>query len=307
MKITTTLLGIAFLMAGCHQYNKTKSGLAYKITPGNAREKLKQGQLIKFNIEYKMKIGGKDSILNSTFNHIPAFVKIDTSAFSKHSFTEVLMQCGEGDKIDFVMSVDTLKNLGMIPDYNDIFKRRGTINGKVDILKVYNNDADVNADYQKETGLEKDREIKELEKYAAGKKIKTIKSPNGVLVEVENAGDGMKADSGKQASVYYKGYLENGKVFDTNMGTTADKKPAFSFVVGTHSAIPGWDEGLKYFGKGGKGRLLVPAMLAYGPQGSPPVIPAFTNLVFDIEVADVTIPAPPKQPIMPAQPPHPTK
>jgi hypothetical protein len=29
-------------------------------------------------------------------------------------------------------------------------------------------------------------------------------------------------------------------------------------------------------------------MLGYGPQGSPPTIPAYSNLVFDIVVNDVT-------------------
>lgn len=80
------------------------------------------------------------------------------------------------------------------------------------------------------------------------------------------------------------------------MDTATAKKPPFTFVVGKHNVIQGWDDGLKYFAKGGKGRLLVPAMLGYGPQGSPPVIPQYTNLIFDIEVTDVTIPAPQKAP-----------
>ncbi|RWZ89806.1 MAG: hypothetical protein EO766_03645 [Hydrotalea sp. AMD] len=296
MKISTTILGVALLLAGCHQYNKTKTGLVYKIIHGNSKVLLKQGDIIKFNIEYKMKVGGKDSILNSTFGHIPAFVKIDTASFGKHSFTEVLLQCAPGDKINFVMSIDTLKNLGMIPEYNELFKKGGTIDGRVDILKVYNNDAAVNADYQKEMEEEKNREIEDLQAYAAKNNIKTIQSPNGVLVEVQTEGQGPKADSGMQASVYYKGYLENGKKFDGNMDTATAKKPPFTFVVGKHNVIQGWDDGLKYFAKGGKGRLLVPAMLGYGPQGSPPVIPPYTNLIFDIEVTDVTIPAPQKAP-----------
>lgn len=300
MKITTTILAIAFLMASCHEYDKTKSGLAYKITKGKGKEKLQQGEFIKFNLEYK--IGGKDSVLNTTYGHIPAYVRIDTNTFSKHNFTEVLMQCGEGDKIDFIMSVDTLKKLGIIPEYNPVFTRRGTIKGKVEILQVFKTDAELNTDYQKESEIERNNEVKQLEKYASEKKFKTEKSKNGVLVVVENAGDALKADSGKQVSVFYKGYLENGKTFDTNKDSAnGSPKPPYTFIVGKRSVIQGWDESLKFFGKGGKGKLLVPAMLAYGPQGSQPVIPPFANLIFEVQITDVTdAPAAPLAPAPPA-------
>ncbi|MDE3236001.1 MAG: FKBP-type peptidyl-prolyl cis-trans isomerase [Bacteroidota bacterium] len=273
--------------------------MPYKITHGNGTVKVQQGQVMKFNIEYRM--GDKDTILNTTFGHVPAFVKIDTNNFGKYNFTEVLTQCKEGDKIDFTLSIDTLKKMGMIPDGNPMFAKRSSIKGKVEILKLFTSDADANADVQKEFELEKGREVKDLEKYVADKNLKTEKSKNGVLVKVDNAGTGDKADSGKQVTIYYKGYFKDGKVFDSNMGDP--KKQAFTFVVGAHSVIPGWDEALKFFGKGGKGSLFIPAMLAYGQQGSAPVIPPYTNLFFDIEVADVTTPAPqPAQPQMPGAP-----
>ena len=72
--------------------------------------------------------------------------------------------------------------------------------------------------------------------------------------------------------------------------------------VGSGTVIRGWELALKYFGKGGKGTIYVPSMNAYGPQGSPPVIPAYSNLAFDIEIADVKQgppPAPPAIPVMP--------
>ena len=128
-----------------------------------------------------------------------------------------------------------------------------------------------------------------------------------VLVEIENAGSDPKADTGKQVSVFYKGYTVDGKVFDTNMGSAATNKNPYPVVIGRHGVIPGWEEGLKFFGKGGKGKLFVPSLLAYGIQGNPPVIMPFTNLIFDIEIADVTAaPAPtaPQMPQMPASPHH---
>jgi FKBP-type peptidyl-prolyl cis-trans isomerase len=305
MKIITALLAASVLLASCHQYQKTKSGLVYKITSGGNSQKLKQGDYVKMNIEYKM--GPKDTILNSTFGHLPSYIKIDTAQLraAKHNFTEVIMQCASGDKMEFVMNIDTLKKLGMIPDYNPIFAKRDVIKGRLEILKVFASDQEVNADFQKEMENEKQREITDLGKYISGKGIKAQKSTEGVYVDVKVAGTEPKADTGRQVAVFYKGYTVNGKVFDANMGAEATHKEALSLVLGKHSVIPGWEIGLKYFGKGGKGTIYVPAMLAYGAQGQPPVIAPFTNLIFDVEVTDITAPTPQAPgPQMPQMPQH---
>src|ERR1035437_4630544 len=89
------------------------------------------------------------------------------------------------------------------------------------------------------------------------------------------------------------------------MGAEATHKDVFTLVLGKHSVIPGWEIGLKYFGKGGKGTIYIPAMMAYGAQGQPPVIAPFTNLIFDVEVTDITAPTPQAPgPQMPQMPQH---
>ncbi len=290
MKKVTGVLALALLLASCNQFDKTKTGLPYKIKKGSSNVLLKNGQFFKFNIEFKL--AGKDSILSSSYDHVPAYMRLDTAQLGKYNFLEVVPKCAVGDKIEFTMSVDSLKAMGMIPDFNKTFSRGGTVKGKVDILAAFADDKLVEADYKKENEAEKEREIKQLEAYIAKKGAKTVKTPNGAYVEITTPGDQtLKADSGKQAMVLYKGYTEDGKVFDSNI----DKPGAevFPVVVGTRSVIQGWDEGLRFFGKGTKGRLYVPAMLAYGQQGAGGAIKPYTNLIFDIEVKDVTTPPPP--------------
>ncbi|KAI9452602.1 hypothetical protein F5148DRAFT_1289521 [Russula earlei] len=268
---------MAFLLTACHQYDQSSSGLRYKITKGDGKVKPKQGEYLKFNIEYKME--GKDTVLNNSFGHIPGYMPYDTTRFRKHDFTEILPQCAVGDKIEIQMSVDTLKKLGVIQEYNKLFGKGDMIIGKAELLGVLANEQEVNADYQKEIEIEKQREIKTLQEYVTKKGIKAEKSPNGVFVEITTPGDmTQKADTGKQVTVYYKGYLLNGKVFDSNTGVGATHTDPLNVVIGARSVIPGWEEGLKYFGKGTKGKILVPAMMAYGPQNSGP-IPAYSNLV----------------------------
>ena len=299
IKNTIKLLLAIVLFASCNQYEKTPSGLAYKVTKGTSKETLKNGQSIKLNIEYKL--AAKDSILSSSYAHIPVYFVLDTAHLGKYNFTELLPTSSVGDKIEFRMSVDTLKKLGMV-EYNDIFKKGDFISGRVDILKTFPGQPEMMKDYAVEMDAEKAREIKDLKTYADSKKLKTQSTQNGVLVEIQNPGTLPMADSGMQATILYRGAFVNGKIFDSNMVNSKLVGQPLNVTVGVGSVIRGWDEGLRLFGKGGKGRLLVPALLAYGPQGSAPVIPPYANLVFDVEITDVTVPAPkPAQP-MPGQP-----
>lgn len=298
MRTTTSLLLAIVLLASCNQFQKTPSGLSYKITSGGSKDKLKHGQFVKFNIEYK--VPPKDSVLTSSYGHVPAYLVIDTARSGKHSFLEIITKCAVGDKIEFSMSVDTLKKLGMI-EYNNIFHARDMIKGRVEILKVFDKQELASADLAKEQELEKQREIKELQEFTAKKGIKTVSTPSGVLVEIQTPGDArLKADSGKQASLLYKGTFLDGKVFDSNMDKNSPNNQPLQVVVGTQGVIPGMDEALRLFSKGAKGKMYIPAMLAYGQNGQPPVIPQYANLVFEIDMLDVTVPAP--QPAQPADP-----
>ncbi len=278
------------IIAACNpNYEKTASGLSYKITPGKENgPKLTPGEFVKFNLEYAMP--EKDTVLTSTYGKIPGYIKVDTGAKVSYSFVELLPKCSVGDQLEFVLSVDTLKKLGAIPDYNKTFAMGDLIHCKVQILKSFANESEIMGDYQKESDLEKGRESKDLQDYLNKKGIKAERSKNGVYVVIQNPGDlTNKADSGKQVSVMYKGYFQNtGKVFDTNMDTSKGHTDPVNIVIGGSQVIPGWDEGLKFFGKGGKGTIYIPAMLGYGPQGRMPEIAPYTNLVFDIVVNDVT-------------------
>ena len=182
------------------------------------------------------------------------------------------------------------------------------MNGKVDIISSFKGQPEMMEDYTKESVAEKNKELDVLNAYAKKNNIKTVSTPAGVLVEVQNEGTGPKADSGMLAIVLYRGTFVDGKAaFDSNMlnGKPTSAMP-FKVPIGANAVIKGWDEGLRLFGKGGKGRLLIPAMLAYGPQGSAPVIPAYSNLVFDVEITDVTVAPPPAprqgMPILQGQP-----
>ncbi len=84
------------------------------------------------------------------------------------------------------------------------------------------------------------------------------------------------------------------------MDSTKGHTDPIEVPVGMHQVIPGWDEALPYFGKGGKGKILVPSMLGYGPQGRGADMPPYSNLIFDVEILDVKN-APSPAPVSPEQ------
>jgi FKBP-type peptidyl-prolyl cis-trans isomerase FklB len=129
---------------------------------------------------------------------------------------------------------------------------------------------DVNA-YNKRTGATY------LENKA--KEAGVIKLKSGMLVEILKSGESANAKSpkaGDSCEVTYYGTLKDGTKFDA--GTT-------SFAP--NQVIKGWTEAMQLMGEGDKWKLHIPYDLAYGERGSPPKIPPFSPLVFDIEIHKV--------------------
>jgi peptidylprolyl isomerase len=58
----------------------------------------------------------------------------------------------------------------------------------------------------------------------------------------------------------------------------------FPFTLGQGEVIPGWEQGVEGMRVGGRRELIIPAALAYGAQGRPPVIPPNAPLVFVVDL-----------------------
>lgn len=293
-KILVFTVAATMLFTACNKFEKAPSGMPYKVEKGPRKQKLAHGQLLKMHFEYTL----KDSVISSTMGHIPVYFSLDTTRSNKYSFSEVMTDCYVGDKLFCTLSIDSMVKFGYV-EYNPIFKKGDFLNCTVEFIKVFKDEAEQEADFKLELDAEKKREEKTIKDYATKHNLKAVYTQNGVGVVVETMGDtAFKADSGKQVSVYYSGKLmDSGKEFDSNVKNGVKANP-FIFTLDAKMVIPGWDEAIKYFAKGGKGKLLIPALMGYGAQGSAPVIPPYANLVFDVEITDVTD-APKLQPTTP--------
>lgn len=99
-------------------------------------------------------------------------------------------------------------------------------------------------------------------------------------------GTGEPAKTGDSVSVQYVGVLfKTGKEFDSSW--SRGKQP-FTFTLGQHQVIQGWDDGVIGMKQGGRRILVIPADQAYGPTGQPPTIPADSPLVFVVDMLKIT-------------------
>jgi FKBP-type peptidyl-prolyl cis-trans isomerase FkpA len=111
---------------------------------------------------------------------------------------------------------------------------------------------------------------------------KEVTTKSGLKYQELKEGTGGTAKAGDTVEVHYTGWLKDGKKFDSSVG-----KDPFSFKLGARMVIKGWDEGVAGMKEGGKRKLIIPAELAYGKDGSPPVIPANAELTFEVELLKI--------------------
>lgn len=109
------------------------------------------------------------------------------------------------------------------------------------------------------------------------------KTESGLEYKDIKKGKGTEAVSGSSITVNYKGWLDNGTVFDSS--TKPGREP-FSFMLGEGSVIAGWEEGVKGMKVGGTRELKIPPALGYGSQDMG-TIPPNSTLHFKIDLLEV--------------------
>jgi FKBP-type peptidyl-prolyl cis-trans isomerase len=112
-------------------------------------------------------------------------------------------------------------------------------------------------------------------------KYKTTK--DGLKYEIIKEGTGPQPDSGDVVTVSYSGYLAKDS---TKFDSSVERDEPFTFKLGAHMVIKGWDEGIGLLKEGGKARFIIPPDLGYGTRPMR-AIPPNSTLLFDVELVKV--------------------
>lgn len=128
---------------------------------------------------------------------------------------------------------------------------------------------------------EDQKEIDEalIVKYIQDHQLDAEATSSGLHYVIQDSGSAEHPGLASTVHMYYTGRLLDGTVFD---GVSAPADPLELPLAWT---IAGWQEGIPFYGRGGKGILLIPSHLAYGEDGAGE-IPKNSVLIFDIEVVD---------------------
>jgi len=105
-----------------------------------------------------------------------------------------------------------------------------------------------------------------------------VTTASGLQYRIVEPSQGVKPKLTDTVVVNYSGKLIDGTEFDSSYQRG---KPATFQVKGV---IKGWTEALQLMNRGARWQLYIPYELAYGEQGSPPAIPPYSSLIFDVEL-----------------------
>lgn len=133
-----------------------------------------------------------------------------------------------------------------------------------------------------------------------GVKVHPVTLPDGKTVELQykvvTEGTGSTPKSNDVVKVNYRGTLINGKEFDSS--AKAGQPATFPL----NRVIKGWTEGLQLMKVGSKYEFYIPPDLAYGDNGSGPLIEPGSTLIFEVELLSAEAPPPPAAPPAAGQP-----
>lgn len=267
-------------------FEETESGLKYLFHVKTDGEKPELGDMLSLHMIYSI----EDSVLfNSMDMDMPAYLPMVEPQYPGDIF-EALSMLSVGDSASFKLdAADFYIYTAGLMEPPPFVKEGSELVFHIKLLNTMNEE-EYAAEEQRimEEQIARDMLRAEQEEdimleYLAAEGITEKPTKSGLYYIETKMGDGPKVEAGNRVKVHYEGRLIDGTVFDSSY----ERGEPIEFVVGQGWVIPGWDEGITMMHAGGKATLVIPSYLGYGERGAGPTIPAFSTLVFDVEVVEV--------------------
>lgn len=301
--LTIAFISAAFAgITGCSSNNsggfKKIKGVEYKILKDAPGKNAIVGDIIEFHLYAKI----DTTVLADTRKQQNGKPVMDRVPEIKTSgqFQAVFPMLSAGDSVLVEVSCDTLLKANppqpgqQLPPW---LKKGKKISVTISLVSVKSMD-----EYKKEMEAKEAAQAgvddKLLQDYFTKNNIHATKTASGLYYVITKEGTGDVAKNGQSVTMNYIGKTLEGKQFDANVDESFKRlkdREAFTFPLGGHQVIKGWDEGIALLKKGSKATLYIPSPLAYGPQSPSPDIAPNSVLVFNVEVLDIKNAAPAAQ------------
>lgn len=280
--IGATIFSLNACKSGGGEFKKTEGGLEYKIVkdePGDKHAAI--GDIVEMHIKMK----ADDSLLaDSRAENMgkPVQIQLQTSPI-KSDWTNGIALLTEGDSAIFRMSIDTLRSVLKGQPLPPFMEKRKFLTYEVKLVSI-KSQKQMQEDQEKHAAAQNGIDDKLLQEYFTKNNLKPTKTNSGLYYIIEKEGAGESPKPGQEVTVNYTGRTMDGNMFDSNTDPSKGHVEPFTFMLGQHQVIDGWDEGVALMKKGTKAKLFIPSSLAYGQAGRQPSIPGDAILIFDIEV-----------------------
>jgi FKBP-type peptidyl-prolyl cis-trans isomerase FkpA len=295
---------LILVATGCNEqkFKKDKDGTEYKLIRNSNGQKAVAGNFMEVNYTAIYKGDHKDSVLFSSVEASqPRFIPYDTVQLPAY-FKEV----NEGDSLVLRQSTDSIIKYRQGAPF---MKKGEYIYQTFKIAKILPNKEAADSAQKTYIAAAKKYHVKKaienvektiassdslvkaddkiIQDYMAKNNLKGTKTKWGTYVVIEKPGTGPMIGDTDIAVVNYTGRTFNDSTFDSNTDPKFGHLEPLYVDMSAFQLIPGWIDGLHLMQKGSKGKIIVPSYLGYGENGRPPRIAPNSNLVFDIDVADV--------------------
>ncbi len=280
----------AIFFESCSQDTKdgfsiNENGLKYKFAEQTENNKPGPEDVITFHLGI---YNETDSLLSSTYQGgaIPIMTPLPEPTF-KGGLEDGLAMMAKDDSAIFFVLVDSIYKgrTELIPP-----NLRGSkyLQYRVRMVNVQTREEIEAEQFEKTKELRMEQE-KEILAFLEARGLSAEPTTSGLYHIVTEPGSGDESPTvNSQVTVHYTGFLLDGQVFDSSVpgkmpGKMVSGDPV-TFPLG--GVIAGWQEGVAMMKKGEKALFVIPSYLAYGPQGSPPIIGPDAVLAFEIELID---------------------
>jgi len=289
---TILVLMLAVFVAACSSnphkgFKKTDSGLYYKFHTKNDGVKPEVGMLVSMEMVYSDPTG---EVLMDTRQDGGQFVLEFIASEYPGDIYEGIAMMSVGDSASFILDAEKFfTQTAKMPMMPEFIEAGSSLTFDIKLVNVLTEEEYMEEQMRLAEDRMRENEVRAgaedglLADYLAANSINATARESGLIFIEKEKGSGEKVTPGQTVSVHYEGRLLDGTVFDSSI----ERGEPIEFPIGVGQVIPGWDEGISLMNVGGKAQLIIPSHLAYGERGAGSVVPAYSTLVFDVEVVGV--------------------